>query len=137
MSARIHTQLKASQCNLGGEPNMVRLLQSAFFDLSTHMNTIAYTDGRNPKREEQWTIPGLAGIDMLYGVPLYIVTNRQVASAAEDFAYSLQVRKRAVVVGGTTLGAAKIIRQDDACKYLAKNMLVGRPAVLEWLDNDR
>lgn len=70
------------------------------------MNTIVYTDGRDQSREEQWTNPALAGVETLYGVPLYIVTSRLVASAAEDFAYSLQARDRAVVVGGTTLGAA-------------------------------
>lgn len=92
--------------NLGGEPNMVRLLHSAFFDSPTHMNTIVYTDGRKPNREEQWTDPALPRIDPLHDIPLYILTNRLVASAAEDFAYSLQARQRAVVVGGTTLGAA-------------------------------
>ncbi len=92
--------------NLGGEPNMVRLLESAFFDEPTLMNTIHYTDGRDDAVEEIWTDPALAGVETLWRAPLYILTTRLVASGAEDFAYSLQARQRATIVGGTTLGAA-------------------------------
>lgn len=92
--------------NLGGEPNMVRLLESAFFEEPTLMNTIHYTDGRDDPIEEIWTDPALAGVDTLWRAPLYVLTSRLVASGAEDLAYSLQAQGRAKIVGATTLGAA-------------------------------
>ncbi len=92
--------------NLGGEPNMVRLIESAFFDKPTLMNTIFYTDGRDRRTEEIWTDPELSGIDPLSEVPLFVLTSGLVASGAEDLAYSLQARGRATVVGSKTLGAA-------------------------------
>ena len=92
--------------NLGGEPNMVQLIESAFFSEPTLMNTIHYTDGRENAVEEIWTDPALIPIDTLADVPLFILTSLYVASGAEDLAYALQARGRAVIVGSKTLGAA-------------------------------
>ncbi len=92
--------------NLGGEPNMIRLLESVFFGEPTLMNTLHYTDGRDDPVEEIWTDPKLTDIETLTNAPLYILTSRYVASGAEDFAYSLQARGRATIIGAKTLGAA-------------------------------
>lgn len=92
--------------NLGGEPNMVRLLESAFFEKRTLMNTIYYTDGRDDAVEEIWTDPQLVGIEKLYRTPVFILISRFVASGAEDLAYSMQAQGRATIVGTQTLGAA-------------------------------
>ncbi len=92
--------------NLAGEPNMVRLLESVLFEEPTLMNTIYYTDGRKNAVEEIWTDPALTDISTLRRAPVFILTSRLVASGAEDFAYSLQARERATIVGGATLGAA-------------------------------
>lgn len=92
--------------NLGGEPNMVRLIQSVFFEKPTHLNTLHYTDGREQSTEEIWTDPALVDIDTLVHTPIYVLISEQVASAAESFAYALQTQKRATLVGGRTLGAA-------------------------------
>lgn len=92
--------------NLGGEPNMVRLLESVLFEEPTLMNTLHYTDGRKDDVEEIWTDPALTEINTLLHTPLFILTSRLVASGAEDLAYSLQARERATIVGATTLGAA-------------------------------
>jgi hypothetical protein len=41
-----------------------------------------------------------------YGKPLYVLTSVRTLSAGESFAYDLQARKRATLVGETTAGAA-------------------------------
>jgi len=92
--------------NLGGEPNMVRLLESVLFEEPTLMNTIYYTDGRKDSEEEIWTDPTLTEIDTLWNAPVFILTSYLVASGAEDLAYSLQAQGRAMIVGAKTLGAA-------------------------------
>jgi C-terminal processing protease CtpA/Prc len=38
--------------------------------------------------------------------PVYILTSRATFSAAEDFAYAMQTRKRAIIVGEVTRGGA-------------------------------
>jgi C-terminal processing protease CtpA/Prc len=38
--------------------------------------------------------------------PVYVLTSRRTFSGAEEFAYNLQTRKRAVIVGDTTGGGA-------------------------------
>lgn len=92
--------------NLGGEPDMVRLIQSAFFAQPTHLNTLHYTDGRDPATDEIWTDPSLVTTHSLADVPIAVLTSLYVASGAEDFAYSLQARGRAVIIGERTLGAS-------------------------------
>ncbi len=92
--------------NLGGEPEMVRLISSAFFAKKTHLNTLHYTDGRDRAVEEIWTDPDLVNGINLHDKPIYILTNFYVASGAEDLAYSLQAQGRATIVGKKTAGAA-------------------------------
>jgi tetratricopeptide (TPR) repeat protein len=54
---------------------------------------------------EYWTM-GNTGIEPLTDVPLFILTSDQTFSAAESFAYDMQVRERAVLVGDSTKGGA-------------------------------
>jgi C-terminal processing protease CtpA/Prc len=43
-----------------------------------------------------------------YDNPLYLIINKEAASAAKAFAYSLQNRKRAIIVGKPSAGAANM-----------------------------
>ncbi|RYF39395.1 MAG: hypothetical protein EOO38_23355, partial [Cytophagaceae bacterium] len=89
--------------NMGGSPEMVSLLESYFFQEKTHMNdlinrstndtTVFYAD---PAKVQPLTL----------AMPMYILTSHRTFSGAEDFAYAMQMAKRATVVGETTGGGA-------------------------------
>ncbi|MBU2650032.1 MAG: S41 family peptidase [Bacteroidetes bacterium] len=57
------------------------------------------------QNEYSWSLTNINGKRMLK-VELYILTNSKTFSAAEDFSYTMQSLKRAVVVGETTKGGA-------------------------------
>lgn len=89
--------------NMGGSPEMVSLLESYFFKTRTHMNdlinrstndtTVFYAD---PAKANQLTL----------SMPIYILTSHHTFSGAEDFAYGMQMAKRAIIVGENTGGGA-------------------------------
>ena len=89
--------------NGGGSPEMVSQLGSYFFSVRTPFTTI-----ENRIRDSTfvyWADPSKA--DHLHlTMPVYILTSRSTFSAAEDFSYSMQQAKRAIVVGDTTGGGA-------------------------------
>lgn len=90
--------------NGGGEPAMVQLLCSYFFGPEpVHLNSLYWRPGNHT--EEFWTLEYLPG-RRLPDVPLYVLTSRRTGSAAEEFAYNVQSRKRGLVLGQVTAGAA-------------------------------
>jgi hypothetical protein len=90
--------------NGGGSMESVALLASYFFDQPTHLSDVVAP--RSGERLHMWTRRNIEG--RRYGSirPVYILTSRATFSAAEDFAYALQTRKRATVVGEVTRGGA-------------------------------
>ncbi|MFX0087329.1 MAG: S41 family peptidase, partial [Candidatus Hodarchaeota archaeon] len=89
--------------NGGGEPEMVQLLASYFFEDRTRLNSI-----ERPYEgyvEQYWTYPYLPGKNHS-DKDLYILTSKNTFSAAEDFIYALQCQKRAIIVGEITKGGA-------------------------------
>lgn len=89
--------------NGGGEPEMVLLLASYFFDKRIQWNTI---DRPYEKLIEQfWTLPYVPGKRMS-DVDLYVLTSNRTFSAAEDFSYGMKCLKRATIIGETTGGGA-------------------------------
>lgn len=105
--------------NGGGTPTMVQLLASYFFGAETpvHLNDLSW---RQPGKRTQevtqwWTVPYVPGKRYL-DKAVFILTSRRTFSAAEEFAYDLQVLERATVVGETTGGGANpggILRIGD------------------------
>ncbi|HEV8305956.1 MAG TPA: S41 family peptidase [Gemmatimonadales bacterium] len=91
--------------NGGGSPQMVAFVSSYLFGPdSVHLNSLYWrpanrTDDFYTRRQ----VPGTR-----YGPdrPIYVLTSRRTFSGAEEFAYNLQTRKRAVIVGDTTGGGA-------------------------------
>ena len=86
--------------NRGGQPAMVMLIAAYFFDHPEYMY--------NPREDttiQNWTKSPIAG-NLLAGKPLYILTSRRTASAAEHFSYDLKMLRRATLVGEATAGAA-------------------------------
>lgn len=92
--------------NGGGNPNMGVLLSSYLFARPVRLSGFAVRDLRGgPDRiTETWTLPAVPG--PRYPRPVYVLTSRATISAGEGFAYDLQTRRRAVVVGEVTAGAA-------------------------------
>lgn len=89
--------------NSGGNPEMVSQLGSYFFTVRTPFTTI-----ENRIRDSTfiyWADPDKAD-NLRLAMPVYILTARSTFSAAEDFSYSMQQAKRAIVVGDTTGGGA-------------------------------
>jgi hypothetical protein len=89
--------------NLGGNPQMVSLIESYFFRDKTHMNDLI--NRSNDDTTVMYADPSKA--DSVYmNMPLYILTSKHTFSGAEDFSYAMQAAKRAVIVGETTGGGA-------------------------------
>jgi hypothetical protein len=90
--------------NGGGHDPMMAFVATYFFDTTpVHLNDIYWRDTNETSRF--WTmafVPGRRSARQ----PLYILTSASTFSSAEDFAYSLQNLKRALVVGETTGGGA-------------------------------
>ncbi len=91
--------------NGGGDPAMVQLLCSYFFaaDSPVHLNSLYWREGE--VTNQFWTLPYVPG-KRLPEVPLYVLTSRRTASAAEEFSYNMQTRERATLIGETTAGGA-------------------------------
>lgn len=91
--------------NGGGSPHMVAFVTSYLFGEDTvHLNSLYWRpDNRTDHFYTRKTVPGRR-----YGAdkPVYVLTSDRTFSGAEEFAYNLQTRKRATIVGDTTGGGA-------------------------------
>jgi retinol-binding protein 3 len=95
--------------NGGGFSTMVQLLASYFFDGEPIQMGDSYSR-ETGKHTQDWTLPHTGGV-RLPDLPLYILTSKESYSAAEGFAYFLKNRKRAILIGETTGGAAQPIER--------------------------
>jgi len=87
--------------NGGGAPSMVGYLVSAFVEPDADVyNTFHSREGTETER------PAAAYSPAMLDVPLYVLTSRGTASAAESIAFTLQSAQRATVVGERSAGAA-------------------------------
>lgn len=92
--------------NHGGDPNAVALLASYFFDERTRLSDIVIREGGADRLQQQSTSDYVSGPRYASGKEVVILTSRNTFSAGEDFTYSMQVLKRARVVGEVTGGGA-------------------------------
>lgn len=101
--AHTHTLIIDLRENGGGDPATVALLCSFFVAKATHVNS--FYNRANNNTQQFWSyayLPGPRYLDR----PVYILTSVRTFSAAEEFAYDMQVIKRATVVGEQTPGGA-------------------------------
>ena len=89
--------------NGGGDPSMIQLITSYFFDQPIHLNSFysRITDSVS----QFWTQAQVDG-PRLSKLPLYVLTSQHSFSAAEEFVYNLKNLHRATLVGETTGGGA-------------------------------
>jgi hypothetical protein len=91
--------------NRGGEPETVALVSSYLFGAEpVHLNSLYWRV--SDRTDESFTDPRVQGAKFGPSKPVYVLTSGQTFSAAEEFTYNLQARKRAIVVGETTGGGA-------------------------------
>jgi hypothetical protein len=88
----------------GGNAGMVALISSYFFQGEpTLLNSLYWRD--EDFTQQYWTLPYVPGKS--YGdKPVYLLLSNTTFSAAEEFAYNLQTRQRATLVGLKTGGGA-------------------------------
>jgi C-terminal processing protease CtpA/Prc len=89
--------------NGGGNPSMIQLLSSYFFDDYTHLNS--FENRGEDSLQQFWTLPYVPGRSM-YETDLYVLTSRRTFSGAEEFTYNMKNLERATIIGETTGGGA-------------------------------
>lgn len=95
--------------NGGGQPSMIQLISSYFFDEPKHLNSfyLRYED----TIEQFWTQAYVVGPRMSKA-DLYILTSSYTFSGAEEFTYNMKNMKRATIIGETTGGGAHPVREE-------------------------
>lgn len=91
------------RANIGGTGDMVRFLASYFFVEPTRLVRTFRRDG-DPQTTFDLTLPSVPGARMPI-IDIYVLTSGDTISAAEAFAFALQQRERAIIVGESTAGA--------------------------------
>jgi retinol-binding protein 3 len=100
--------------NGGGDPQGVAMLVSYLEPPETLINTFHERD--KAVNDQIWTAPYVPGGRWSTDKPVYVLTSKNTASGAEEFAYDMQQLKRGTVVGSSTWGGAnpgKIEPIDD------------------------
>jgi C-terminal processing protease CtpA/Prc len=93
------------RANGGGSPDMVALVSSYVFgDKPVHLNSLYFRPA--DRTDDFYTNPNVAGKKFGPDKPVFVLTSNRTFSAAEEFTYNLQTRKRATIVGATTGGGA-------------------------------
>ncbi len=88
----------------GGNPGMVALISSYLFEGEPlHLNSLYWRE--EDLTQQYWTLPYVPG-KRVGDKPIYVLTSKDTFSAGEEFAYNLQTRQRATLVGETTNGGA-------------------------------
>jgi len=88
----------------GGYPGMIALISSYLFGEEViHLDSIYWRD--DDITQQYWTLPYIPGKHFI-DKPVYILIGKVTFSGGEGFAYMLQARKRAVLVGEKTDGGA-------------------------------
>ncbi len=91
--------------NGGGSPDAVAFVSSYLFgDEPVHLNSLYFRPAN--ETTDFYTDPQVPGRKFGPTKPVYILTSNYTFSAAEEFTYNLQARRRATIVGETTGGGA-------------------------------
>jgi retinol-binding protein 3 len=89
--------------NVGGDPAMVAFIASYLFSRPVHLNSLH--EPRTDATVQSWTLPVVPG-RRFTGQSVFVLISPRTFSAAEEFAYDLQMLKRATIVGEASAGGA-------------------------------
>ena len=93
------------RANGGGSPFTVALVSSYLFGSQpVHLNSLYFRPA--DRTDDFYTDPLVTGRKFGPDKPVFVLTSSRTFSGAEEFAYNLQTRKRATIVGETTGGGA-------------------------------
>ena len=88
----------------GGFPGMIALISSYLFSSEPiHLNSIYWRD--DGITQQYWSLPYVPGV-RFGDKPVYVLISKETFSGGEGFAYNLQIRKRATIIGEKTDGGA-------------------------------
>jgi hypothetical protein len=88
----------------GGYPDMIALMSSFLFgEEPVHLGSVYWRD--DDITQQYWTLPYLPAKRFI-DKPVYVLISKVTFSGGEGFAYNLQARKRAILVGEKTDGGA-------------------------------
>jgi C-terminal processing protease CtpA/Prc len=111
--------------NRGGYPDTVAIWMGYLFEKQTHLLDLEW---RCFKRTDSfWSLPFVPGTPYL-DRPVYVLTSPKTVSGGEAFAYVLKNRKRAILVGETTKGAAHGRIMFRAEEHVAAHVPSGYPS---------
>ena len=109
----------------GGSTDTVTLAESYFFPANTHLLDL-YERSTNTT-EHARAAAELAGPRYAATKPVFVVIGEVTGSGCEAFAYALQARQRATVVGGHSAGAAYFGGPRRLTDHFMAFVPVGRP----------
>jgi retinol-binding protein 3 len=110
----------------GGYVASEALFASYFFRDPVQLSSVYW---RAEDRTRQWhTLPYVPG-PRYDQPPVYILTGPETFSAAEAFAYDLQLYKRATIIGDTTRGGAHLTKGFISPPILAWQFQQGVPSI--------
>jgi tetratricopeptide (TPR) repeat protein len=89
--------------NNGGNSKMLEMFSSYFFNEPVQLTGHFYRESGSV--QESWTLKDFDNKNFA-DIPLFIIVGSETISAPEQFAYDMQVLKRATIVGEKTAGAA-------------------------------
>lgn len=113
------------RANHGGYPSMVQLVISYLYDETPRLLNSLYYRPTNDT-QQFWTFPTVPG-KRLPQVPVFILTSRETASGAEEFAYNLKHLGRATIIGESTSGMAHPITKEFINDGFSIRIPYGRP----------
>jgi hypothetical protein len=108
--------------NGGGSPEAVKHVISHFVPADTHLIDFQLPEGATQSRATKELAAG-----RMLGKPLYVLTSRRAASAAEEFASHVSLFKVGELVGETTAGAAHRNTLFPVPGGFVASISVGRP----------
>jgi C-terminal processing protease CtpA/Prc len=111
----------------GGDADAVRHLSSYLFREPTHLvSSLRRRDETgNRSVSERWTAPNDLS-PRFASIPVYVLIDAKTFSAAESFAFGLQVTSRATLVGGATGGGGHMNAPFDLPDGFGASISVGR-----------
>lgn len=110
--------------NGGGQPSMIQLISSYFFDEPQHLNSFYIR--KEDTTAQFWTQAYVSGPRMT-NAELFVLTSSYTFSGAEEFTYNMKNMERATIIGETTGGGAHPVeRRGFANLNIGMNLPFGR-----------
>lgn len=118
--------------NGGGSPDTVRAVCSYLFKDKTHLNSLFFRSGNETVDFFTEPVSGPLYADK----PVWVLVSKRTGSGAEEFAYNLQTRKRATIIGQSTWGGANpggnVRLNDHFAMFVPTGMAINPVTKKNW-----